>query len=58
MNEIYCEEWDGDEPITLKKLGKLIPKLRDKYGDAAIVKFDAGHNNVSVMIQIEDEDEI
>lgn len=48
---IYCNEWDGDSNISIKNLEKLLLSLKKKYGANAHIAFDAGHNNVQVMIQ-------
>lgn len=42
--------WDGDEEITLKKLIEKATKLQKKYGKNAVIKLDAGYNNVSVLL--------
>jgi hypothetical protein len=49
-HEVDCEEWNGDDSISLSQLAKLIPVLQEKYGVKSRVRFDAGYNNVSVMI--------
>jgi hypothetical protein len=49
VNEMYCDEWDGSAEITLEELEVLLSQLKEKYGKAKI-RFDAGHNNVSVLI--------
>ncbi len=50
-DEIYLGEWCGDDPVSLEDLTKLIPQLQKKFGKRAIVRFDAGYNNVSVVIK-------
>ncbi len=50
-SEIYCDEIDGDKPISLSKLSELIKILQEKYGKHAVLRFDAGYNNVEVMIR-------
>ncbi|RDJ35299.1 MAG: hypothetical protein DWQ19_10820 [Crenarchaeota archaeon] len=49
-NEIYVDEWDGNLQISLSDLEKLIPELKNKYGAKSLLSFDAGYNNVSVVI--------
>lgn len=44
-------EIDGDDPITLQELADLIPILQKKYGKHVVIRFDAGYNNVSVMVE-------
>ncbi len=51
-NEQECVEIDGDSVITLTELEKLIPQLKNKYGDNAAVRFDAGYNNVICLIGV------
>lgn len=51
QKEQYCDEWDGDAAIPLDKLAELIEKLKEKYGAKATIYFDAGANNVSVMVK-------
>jgi len=49
--DMETSEWYGDNPISLEDLKNLIPQLQKKYGKRAIVRFDAGYNNVSVMVK-------
>jgi hypothetical protein len=42
---------DGDGVVTLSGLLELIPRLQQKYGKHAQLSFDAGYNNVSVVIK-------
>lgn len=55
LKTIWSPEWDGDAPHTLKELSSIVEAMRKKYGDDAIVTLDAGYNNVSVMIQCQDD---
>ena len=47
---MFCDEWNGDIPIRLDALAALVEELQRKYGQFATISFDAGANNVSVMI--------
>ena len=50
MGIVYCEEWNGNEPISLKELKKLIPVLMKKYGADSVINFETGYNDVTVEI--------
>lgn len=55
MQEIFLKEMeDGNAPITLQELLNLIPTLQNKYGKNAVLRFNAGYNNVSVLITPEE----
>lgn len=49
MNEEYLDI-NGDIPITLKEWKDIVSKLIKEYGEDASIRFDAGYNNVSIMI--------
>ena len=49
-NEMNLTEIVGDNRITLEELRLLIPKLQKKYGKRATIRFDAGYNNVQVVV--------
>ncbi len=46
----YLTEWNWNECISLEQLKQLIPILQKKYGKRAVIRFDAGFNNVSAII--------
>lgn len=48
---VLLDELDADKPIKLRDLIALLEGAITKYGKEAIVKFDAGHNNIDVKIQ-------
>jgi hypothetical protein len=50
VQAIDCKEWDGDEDIPLDRLAQLIPELQHRYGKKALVRLNAGANNVQVEI--------
>jgi hypothetical protein len=45
-----CPEWSGDKAIKLNELLQLVKALQKKYGKDAKIMFNAGHNNVMVLI--------
>lgn len=47
---VDVKEFDGDGTIKLSALYELIPKLQKKYGKHAELEFDAGYNNVQVIV--------
>lgn len=50
--EYFCDEFDNMIPrISLKQLEELLPKLKKRYGANAKLKFDAGYNNVCVLVE-------
>jgi hypothetical protein len=48
---VDCPEWVGDATMSLAELEAMIPRLKARYGARAVVRFDAGANNVSVMVR-------
>lgn len=50
LKAIYVNEINGDSKIKLSKLYDLIPVLQKKYGKHAEIEFDAGYNNVQVIV--------
>lgn len=53
IGEIYLndDKFDGDGPITLQELLLKIPELQKKYGKYAVIRFDAGYNNVNIVVK-------
>jgi hypothetical protein len=47
---MFCDEWNGDALMPLNELAGLIVDLQKKYGENACLRFDAGANNVMVLI--------
>jgi len=44
------EGLNGDKKFTLSELKQIIGRLNAKYGDNAIIGFDAGYNNVNAYL--------
>jgi hypothetical protein len=45
-------EFDPDAVFTLKELHDAVGNLRIQYGGDVKIRFDAGHNNVSAVIEL------
>lgn len=45
------DEFDGDAAYTLSEVRTRVAALIKKYGTRARLRFDAGYNNVSAVIQ-------
>lgn len=51
QREQYCKELESFQAvICLEDLVKLLPNLQKKYGKKAQLIFDAGANNISVLV--------
>lgn len=52
--ETEVDDIDGDESYLIKDLIKILQGMLKKYGQESFIRFDAGHNNVSVKVVISD----
>lgn len=48
--EIDVDDIDGDETYLIKDLIGILQGMLKKYGRGSFIRFDAGHNNVSVRV--------
>lgn len=48
--EIHIDEWDAGKPMKLSEVALLISELQKKYGNDALLFFDAGYNTAQAMI--------
>jgi hypothetical protein len=48
---LYIDTLDGDEKHKISDFIERLQELQKKYGMKSKIYFDAGHNNVSVMVE-------